>query len=914
MKIYYFPKKSCSKTITLSIYPVMFRYILLFLTFLSPALLSAQNFTSDAERVLQLIKSRKFDDAQRIADQLLRRAANVDDASALTEIGIAFEDSGRYVEAEPFHERALQIWEKQRGKNHPDTVPALTDLAINYKEQGRYAEAEPLYQQALAVKGLNDFNRALLMNNLAFLYQEQYRYKEAEELYKKALDIHKARTRGKDDEYMASPLQNLSRLYYFSSRIPDVELPEKNRLLEEAQKLAERALKIDEEYDKDHPDTGASYNMLAAVYSDQKRFGAAEPLFKRALDIYKRAGMENHPRTAECEHDLATLYERQERYAEAEPLRNHSVYVYGISGAEAHLAQDWYKSRAALYKITNRPKEAVADLKTAMDLSLKVHKHASGDHVQQAQAFSQYYGIFERMVDWQYELGDLKEAYEAMERSRARTLLDIMKANGIDLLTGTSEGAAEKLRAAEAAASRDVKIAEKAEQPEALAVARKKQDDAMDAILSESQAYRPMELIAFDTVRSELVTEKTLALEYLVGNEKSYLLIYGLDTEPKLLPLELNETQAKLFGVDPGPLTAKKIETLLQNEKHDGVLQLIGKPPENVTTNGMPDTTTLNKLAVFWQVLVPDEQIRNKITDRKTFAKLLIFPDGTLARFPFEALVVEPDAEDPQYLLERGPATVYAPSASMYYNLKHRKTEASKPQVLTVGNPDYNLNRNATEADTPSGGRNTHRGVQVLNQILLTQLDETEKETKRIEESCKANGINVVRFNLDQSTEDNVRQNVDGKTIVHLACHGVVLEDSNYCGLELTISDPNNLKNDGHLELHEMFALALKSCELAMLSACVTNIGQQQHGEGTWSMGRGMLASGAKRVVTTNWSIDDTASALLVYFFIKGINESSIPDHAAELRQAKREICNDPEKPEWRHPYYWAPFMLIGPN
>jgi len=863
----------------------MTRYIFTLLFLLPPILLSAQ---TDAERAL------------------LQRATTLSDASALTNIGIALEDSGRYTEAEPFHIKALEISESRHGKKHPDTVPALTNLAINYKERGRYADAEPLYLQALAIVA-DSFQTALLKNNLAFLYQEQYRYDEAKKLYDDALDIHTKRTQGNDDEYMASPLQNRARLYYFQSR--EAEPNEKRRLLQNAQADAKRALNIDEEIDKDHPDTGASLNMLAVVYSDQGRYAEAESLLKRALQIYERAGRKNHPWTAECMHDLATLYERQQRYQEAEPLRNHTIDVYQQSGAEAHLGQDWYKSRAALYKKTNRPKEAVADLKEAMNLSFKVREHASGDYEQKAQTFAQYYNLFEHMVDWQYELGNMNEAYEAMEQSRARGLLNMLLAHHIDLLAGVSEEIAQPLRAAEDAARAEIAIAEKTDQTEALNAAKRKLAVAMEAIYSVSPAYRQMTVVALDSVRSELIAEKSLALEYFIGGEKSYLLLYGFDTEPRLLPLVLDDKQAELFGVEPGPLTTQKLATLLQ-AKEDGVPQLYGSP----TVTGIPDTKTLEKLHVLWTVLIPHEPIRAKMIDGETFERLLILPDRALARFPFESLIVDLDPVNPRYLLDVKLATMYAPSASMYHFLKKLKTESGKPHVLTVGGPYDNIPRNNEQPKRPSTQRqNNHRGA-------YNELKETKKETEWIETSCKENGIAVTRFNADQSTEAKVRQNIAGKSIVHFACHGVAEGENHtpFSALLLTIGNPHNLKDDGFLELTEMFELSLKACELAVLSACVTNLGLNQPGEGTWSLGRGMMASGAKRVVTTNWQVDDEASARLVYFFIKKINEtiseSSDPDHAAALRQARQEIRKDQGNPTWQHPYYWAPFVLIGPN
>ena len=896
----------------------MYRYFFPFLFILFPLSLSAQNFDTDAEKSQQLIEAGRFDEAKPITARLLRQAASLSDASALTDIGIALEDSGRYTEAEPFHERALEINERQHGKNHSNTVPTLTNLAINYKERGRYAKAEPLYEQALKiVKDTNSFHSALLMNNLAFLYQEQYRYDEAENLYKEALVIHEKRTRGKDDEYMASPLQNLARLYYFKSR--EAELREKQDLLGKAESYAKRALDIDEKYNPDDPQTGASLNMLGAVYSDQGRFVDAERLLKWALAIYKISLSMNHPWYAECSHDLATLYERQKNYVDALPLRNHTIDVFHQSGAEAHLGQDWYNSRAALYKVTGYPEEALKDLRDAMKQSFTVRDHACGNAEQRAHTFSRYYNLFERMVDWQHglladgnKLGDINEAYKAMEDSRAQALLNIMMAHHIDLLVGVPEETAQPLRAAKDVALAEIATARETNQMEALKIAEEKFNIAMEAIYSISPAYRQMKFASLDTVRGELIAEKSLALEYLIGDEKSYLLLYGFDTDVRLLPLLLDDKQAELFGVEPGHLITKKLATLLQTDEN-GVPQIFGAP----TATGIPGEQTLEKLAALWAVLIPDEQIRIKITDRKTFAQLLILPDRTLARFPFETLIVKPDAEPPRYLLDDGPATIYVPSASMYYFLKKHKTEAGKPQTLTVGKSKYSDHRNVQSRNRHIQKLNNSRGATVT---LIDDLVGTEEETEYIEESCKSNGIAVTRFIEAQSTEENVRQHVAGKTIVHLACHGQAIGegDANFSALLLTIGDPNTESDDGFLELAEMFTLRLKACELAVLSACVTNLGLNQTGEGTWSLGRGMLAAGSKRVITTNWSVDDKASADLVFFFINEINESiaesSEPNHAAALRQAKREIRCDQKHPHWQHPCYWAPFVLIGPN
>jgi tetratricopeptide (TPR) repeat protein len=67
------------------------------------------------------------------------------------------------------------------------------NLAELYTEQRKYEEAEPLHEKALEIRekifGLNNPDIATSYNNLAKLYEKQRKYKKAEQLYKKALGI-----------------------------------------------------------------------------------------------------------------------------------------------------------------------------------------------------------------------------------------------------------------------------------------------------------------------------------------------------------------------------------------------------------------------------------------------------------------------------------------------------------------------------------------------------------------------------------------------------------------------------------------------------------------------------------------------------------------------------------------------------
>jgi hypothetical protein len=66
-------------------------------------------------------------------------------------LGNALHLLGDYAGAQPAYQRAMALWERALGPEHPGVAVSLNDLAVLYHTQGRYADAEPLYQRALAL-------------------------------------------------------------------------------------------------------------------------------------------------------------------------------------------------------------------------------------------------------------------------------------------------------------------------------------------------------------------------------------------------------------------------------------------------------------------------------------------------------------------------------------------------------------------------------------------------------------------------------------------------------------------------------------------------------------------------------------------------------------------------------------------
>ena len=108
-------------------------------------------------------------------------------------------------------------------------------------------------------------------------------------------------------------------------------------------------------------------------------------------------------------------------------------------------------------------------------------------------------------------------------------------------------------------------------------------------------------------------------------------------------------------------------------------------------------------------------------------------------------------------------------------------------------------------------------------------------------------------------------------------------------------------------------SLQLKlNADLVTLSACRTAVGKLIMGEGVVGLSRAFIYAGARSTVVSLWNVNDVATAELMKSFYQNLGRGMAKDEA--LRQAKLALLRNPQR-TWHHPYYWAPFVLVGePN
>lgn len=129
------------------------------------------------------------------------------------------------------------------------------------------------------------------------------------------------------------------------------------------------------------------------------------------------------------------------------------------------------------------------------------------------------------------------------------------------------------------------------------------------------------------------------------------------------------------------------------------------------------------------------------------------------------------------------------------------------------------------------------------------------------------------------------------------------------CGIALAGANRGKTARErarGVLTAEELATLDLSNCELAVLSACETNVGLRRAGQGIQSLQAALHAAGARRAIASLWSVDDEATRKLFEAFYTKLWKEGLDAHSA-LWESKMKLRND------GHPIRdWAGWILTG--
>jgi CHAT domain-containing protein len=129
-----------------------------------------------------------------------------------------------------------------------------------------------------------------------------------------------------------------------------------------------------------------------------------------------------------------------------------------------------------------------------------------------------------------------------------------------------------------------------------------------------------------------------------------------------------------------------------------------------------------------------------------------------------------------------------------------------------------------------------------------------------------------------------------------------------YSHLVLSEKSTTDRNEDGLLEAWEMKDLDLNA-DMVILSACETARGKLSAGEGVIGMSWALFIAGAPTTVVSQWKVESSSTTELMLEFHRQLLTGKNITKAEALRRASLKLLKNAQ---YKHPSYWAPFVIVG--
>lgn len=324
-------------------------------------------------------------------------------------------------------------------------------------------------------------------------------------------------------------------------------------------------------------------------------------------------------------------------------------------------------------------------------------------------------------------------------------------------------------------------------------------------------------------------------------------------------------------------------------------------------------------------------------------ARLIIVPDEILGILPFESLVVSLPERLQSPSGKHGPAPAgvryagdefdiaYAQSATVLTEMRTlTRTHSASREALIVADPVFNPAdsrlRGTTLANAVLGadairtmgavGRTMGLGggrpgvsavkTKAEEDFLFPRLDQTSILAERLGKVFGTGKMDSL-IGLQASEKDLAQHDLASYRNLIFATHGIL--DGAVSGIRepaLVLSQiGNESPRNGFLTMSKIMGLRLDA-DIVALTACETGLGRRLTGEGVMGLGRAFQFAGARNVLVSLWSVSEDSTTLFAERFFKYLREGKTKRTALRLARA------DVRREGYEHPFYWAPFILIG--
>ncbi len=883
-------------------------------------------------------------------------------AITLNNLALVVDSAGRYSEAIPLFERSVAIREANAGPNSPQVATTLINLAQARQRAGLLAGNRSMLERSLQIHqdaygedhpvttrielGLG---RHLLLRGLP---------KAAGHHLQRVVEVT-ARVLGQDHPDHAEALHALGML-----ALEGRDLEQARARIEEARAIRRHAL------GEDHPLLAQSCSALGRVMESLQRPDEAEALFTRAVRLRESALGDEHPSVAVSLHDLAAFRMEQGDFESAEPLlqrviriqeknfgRLHSETASGLE-ARGHLhhyrgdltaaRRDAEEVLAIRQRVLPAGHAGIAtawhnlgmvqvdagewgaaeiSLESALPILVASlgpgHPDVQQVHLGLAQCCEAGGRVDEARDHFRVALKNtlryLDEQLPVLDEATRLNLIQrealveglLRSVIGLDpagrkmdwLLFASWKGKSTRLAILSkslAAASGDPEVqrvraelvvacervtallqVHEAADSEALGLALSRRRSLAEELQQRLDLPGGTSTLEYDEAVSRLPSGSVL-VDFHVGERVRAWLIGA-------------EVPALCIDLGPSQVLRSAVEEHLKAVR-SGALEVRGG--RTLDSHDSEESQNHPSLAeILWAPLA------DAIGDCRT---VFLSPDGFLAALPFATLLLD----EGRFLIERH-AFHYLGDAISGLEGLHPETVPTwqGADVIALGGVEY-----------PIGGG--------WPRLPGTQLE--------IESLVKMGGPGPDWSILSGAvTAADLRAALPGQRLLHLATHAFfrpvedhfqALSTASLVGEKrfrpevsaqpgilsgLVLAGEGMQGPATWLTAAEIQELDLSACDLAVLSACETALGEIRGGEGMLGLRRAFRVAGADTVVSSLWQVEDLATARLMSLFYHGLLQEGL--HAAEaLHRARLTLLTEQRRQDRIQPATWGAFVSSG--
>ena len=839
----------------------------------------------------------------------------------LGNIGTIYSEQGRYEESEAYYQQSLEL--SQTLGFLPDQAVQLKNLGVLASERGNYTEALEYAQQSLAI--YRDIGTRIgegaVLRDVGYVYQAQGNFADSFAVHQDALAIAQDRADQDDEAYallaLGSTYERLGQYDQAASFYQDAltifeaigsVAGEANALSSlgntaDAQERYDEALKLYEQAFAIYQETGSIEGESAVlidigfVQSQLDNFEAAETALQQALRMQRQIGARSNEGTTLA--GLALVRREQGTSQAALNLWQEALALHqelGDRPNEASVLSDMGQLLAA----EDRPELAITLLKQSVNLyeSIRGELRTLETGLQASYTDS--------VADTYRTLADL-----LLQQNRileAQRVLDLLKIQELD------EYFQDVQRSAQTASGIDFWQVEEdllalyqqvLEQTTELQALEAKSRESLTAQeqqrLNELQATRDQaEGWFYDFLDNPTVID---TVDQIRANSR------GQNLEPENFPDLANNLRLL-------PQKTAALYPLILEDRLELVLVMPEGPPLRYPV--AVSAQELNRVIVnFGQALKsPGSEIEPLAQQLYTW---LIAPlAAQLEQAGIEAIVYAPDG-----------ALRYVPLAALHDGEQYLAQRFSISHITAASLTDLNVQPQRQDRRLLAAAcAECEFTVNVGDaEFTFPDLPFTEVEVKTLAEQVA--GVDVL---LNQEFNSDALSNLSGYDIVHLATHAAFVTGSpDESFIVFGSGETINLRNIKR-------EWTLDNTELVVLSACETAVGSADLGSGVEILGLGyrIEQAGAQATLASLWQVSDGGTQILMQAFYDALQQGMSKSEALQAAQQAMitsdfsavggdrgglsVVFNDGASAgrspntnaSLTHPYYWAPFILIG--